>query len=140
MTSFDKEKYKKNGVYRLSSGQLSRYYYDIKEAMGRPDELNRMFLDIEKELPPNYDMFVGIESGGVPLAVICSLKTGKPFAILRKEKKSYGTKKVIEGYQNTGKVVLLDDVETTGESLYKAEMYLNTRGYQVIKKITVVKR
>lgn len=137
---FNKEKYKKKGKFLLASGQYSKFYYDIKEAMGEPHNLQKIFAGLMNDIPMNVELFVGVEYGGIPLAIICSIMTGKPYAILRKEQKSYGTIKVIEGYQGKGKVVLLDDVRTTGKTLRSAETYLNSQGYKVIKSLTVVER
>ena len=138
--SFDKEKYKKKGSFFLSSGQSSDFYYDIKEAMGTPQNLKRMYADFKLDLPLYFDLFIGLDYGGIPLAVTCSIMTGKPYAILRKKQKPYGTMKVIEGYQGKGKVVLLDDVSTTGKSLKSAEGYLTSQGYEIIKSIVIVDR
>lgn len=138
--NFDKEKYKKKGRFILASGQYSKYYYDIKEAMGKPENLQAMFTDMLNDIPCDVDLFIGIEYGGIPLAITCSSMTGKPYAILRKKQKAYGTMKVIEGYQGKGKAVLLDDVSTTGESLRKAEVYLTCQGYEIIKSIVIVER
>jgi orotate phosphoribosyltransferase len=136
----DYEKYKKTGSFTLASGQTSDHYYDIKEAMGLPNNLQLAFTELLQKMPCNFDSFIGLSFGGIPLAVICSIMTGKPYAILRKEQKSYGTMKIIEGYQKKGKVVLIDDVLHTGGSLEKAELYLNTLGYDVVKKIALYER
>ncbi len=138
--NFDKEKYKKKGSFFLHSGKSSDFYYDIKEAMGKPENLQAMFTDMLLDIPCDVDLFIGLESGGIPLAVTCSSMTGKPYAILRKKQKSYGTMKMIEGYQGKGKAVLLDDVSTTGESLRKAEVYLTCQGYEIVKSLVIVDR
>lgn len=127
------EKYKKTGDFTLSSGEKSDFYYDLKEAMGDPLILKDI---IEKIIKTHnfdeIDVIIGIEYGGVPLAVGVSIATGKPFAVLRKKKKAYGTEKRIEGYQGFGKVLLLDDVKTTGGSIEKAKEYLFDMGYRVV--------
>ena len=136
----DLEKYRKTGKFILSSGKESDHYYDVKEAMGEPSNLQKMFAVIMQSVPLEVDVFIGLAYGGIPLAVISSIMTGKPFAVLRKEEKKWGTKKLIEGWQKKGKAVLLDDVQTTGDSLDKAELYLNSQGYDVIAKIPIMVR
>jgi len=139
----DYEKYKKVGTFTLTSGQTSDHYYDIKEAIGMPANLQLAFTELLQKMlvvDGGFDSFIGLDFGGIPLAVICSVMTGKPYAILRKEQKSYGTMKRIEGYQTKGKVILIDDVKHTGASLDKAEKYLNTMGYNVVAKIALYER
>lgn len=134
------EKYKKTGKFKLSSGQTTDHYYDLKEAMGQPHNLHKIFNDIVIKIPPDVEVFIGLDYGGVPLAVMCSLMTGKPYAVLRKEQKEYGMQKRIEGYDKKGKTVVLDDVENTGETMRNAVKYLRENGYNVIKTLTIMKR
>lgn len=138
--TIDLKKYKKIGNYTLSSGKQSKFYYDIKEAMGEPSNLQKIFAKLMEEIPITTDLFIGIEYGGVPLAVTCSIMTGKPYAILRKNKKRHGTLTKIDGFKGKGNVVLLDDVLTTGNSIRKAEKFLTKHGYNIIKTLTVVDR
>jgi orotate phosphoribosyltransferase len=129
----DLEKYKKVGEFTLSSGKKSNVYYDLKEAMGEPEILNDVIQKIKTKWDlSNIDVIVGIEYGGVPLAVGLSLATNIPFAVLRKKAKEYGMGKRIEGYQRFGNAILLDDVKTTGGSIQKAKEYLTELGYNVI--------
>lgn len=139
-TIIDLEKYKREGNFQLSSGQYSEYYYDVKEAMGEPAILQKMFAKLMQDIPMDTELFVGIEYGGIPLALVCSVMTGKPYAILRKMKKEHGTKKRIEGSKIKGRTVLLDDVKTTGASIESAKRYLEGEGYNVIKTLTVMER
>ena len=134
------EKYKKIGNFTLSSGQQSHCYYDVKEAMGIPANLQSIFFELMQFIPPNVELFVGLEYGGVPLAVTCSLMTGKPYAVLRKQANQHGLEKRIEGFQGKGNVILLDDVKTTGSSISSAEQYLNKHGYNVLDTLVVIDR
>ena len=129
----DKEKYKKTGMFVLSSGHITDTYYDMKEAMGEPHNLTEIVNEIKSKYNmSNFDVIIGIDYGGVPLAVGLSLDTGIPYAVLRKELKNHGTKKRIEGFQGKGRVILLDDVKTTGTSMNKAKEYLIEQGYSVM--------
>ncbi len=134
------EAYNKKGVFRLSSGKLTDPYYDLKEAMGEPSNLQKMFAQLMPEIPMEVEVFIGLDYGGIPLALVCSLMTGKPYAVLRKKKKEHGTEKRIEGWEKKGRAVVLDDVENTGETIKEAVKYLKKDGYDVIKIITVMKR
>ena len=131
----DFEKYKKTGDFILSSGAKSDVYYDIKEAMGEPENLHefiRILLDKRYRDLKNIDVIAGIEYGGIPLAVGLSLYTDIPYVIIRKHAKSHGTKQLLEGYKKKGRVLLLDDVRTSGSSLKNAKEYLESLGYKVV--------
>lgn len=134
------EKYKINGEFKLSSGQITDHYYDLKQAMGDPVTLQQIFSELMPQIPMDVEIFIGIDYGGIPLAITCSLMTGKPYAVIKKARKEYGTMKRIEGTEKKGRVVLLDDVENTGETIKNSVKYLNENGYDVIKILTVMKR
>jgi len=137
----DLDKYKKTGKFQLSSGHESTYYYDVKEAMGEPTNLREMVSDLDKKHNmKDIDVIIGIDYGGIPLAVGLSLYTNVPFATVRKEAKDHGTKKRIEGYQQKGRVLLLDDVRTSGHSIKEAKEYLKSKGYTIEATATVMTR
>jgi len=134
-------KYKKTGKFTLSSGKESDFYYDIKEAMGEPENLREIISDLDKKHNmKNFDVIIGIDYGGIPLAVGLSLYTSLPFAVIRKEAKDHGTQKRIEGYQEIGNVLLLDDVRTSGNTIKESKDYLKSLGYKIIATETVMKR
>jgi len=135
------EKYKKTGMFTLSSGHITEEYFDIKEAMGEPEILREMIRELDrKHNMENIDVIIGIEIGGIPLAVGLSQYTNVPFAILRKEKNDHGMMKRIEGYKIVGRVLLLDDVKTSGNSLKDATDYLKSKGYSTITTDVVLDR
>ena len=127
------EKYKKVGSFKLSSGLQSEVYYDLKEAMGEPQNLMDMTDKLELQIINYPDIIIGLEYGGIPLAISLSLRLNIPYAILRKETKQYGIKNRIEGYQGKGKVLIVDDVSTTGKSIDDAHKYLESIGYNVVE-------
>lgn len=127
------DKYKKTGQFTLTSGAQTSVYYDIKEAMGEPQNLYDMAEEIALRLTKKPDVIIGLDYGGIPLAVALSLQLRIPYAVLRKEQKKYGTRKRIEGYQGKGRVLLVDDVTNTGASLDAAYAYLKSVGYDVIQ-------
>jgi len=136
----DFESYKKTGEFELTSGNKSKIYYDVKEAMGEPKNLQSIFFEFMQKIPCNVDLFIGLEYGGIPLAVTCSLMTGKPYAVLRKKSNKHGLGKRIEGYQGKGNVIILDDVLTTGNSLNEAIDYLRSCGYNILDSLVAMER
>lgn len=135
------ERYKKTGNFKLASGIVSPYYYDIKEAMGEPDNLKGFVRNlVKKHNMKDFDVIIGIDYGGIPLAVGLSLQTNLPYAVIKKQTKDHGTQKRIEGHQAIGNVLLLDDVITSGHSIREAKQYLKSLGYKIIATETVMKR
>jgi orotate phosphoribosyltransferase len=128
------------GDFTLTSGKKSKYYVDIKKASSRPDILKRIvkgFMDIGIQC----DKVAGMELGAVALIVAYSLETDKPFLIIRKGGRVHGTKKRIEGEIRTGeKVLLLEDVVTSGGSVIQAVDAIEEAGGEVVGILTVVDR
>lgn len=130
----------KIGKFKLSSGHTSNEYYDIKEAMGTCGILEEILIDMQERILEKPDVIIGLELGGIPLAVGLSMRMKIPFAIMRKRKHLHGMQNRIEGYQKRGKILLVDDVRTTGSSLIEAKKALEKLGYKVIQIETVITR
>jgi len=89
----------------------------------------------------NIDKIAGPALGAVPIATAVSLKTKKPLIIIRKEKKGYGTSKLIEGTIKEGdKVAIIEDVTTTGNSLLRAIRIIEENGGRVRRAFVIVDR
>lgn len=133
--------WKKTGDYKLSSGKHVNTYWDLKEMMGDPqllaEEVRRI---VRLRKMEDVKIIVGIDYGGVPLAIALSLMTNIPYAVLRKEAKNHGMAKRIEGCQTRGKCLLLDDVKSTGKSMEEAKKYLEEWRYQVIETHVLMER
>lgn len=130
----------KFGDFTLASGAKSSYYVDIKKASGRPDVL-RLIGDAIRPLAGGHTAIAGMELGAVPIAVAASLATGLPFLIVRKQAKAYGTGSRLEGDVPKGaRVLVVEDVTTTGGSSAEAIQVLREAGYVVDTCVTVVDR
>jgi orotate phosphoribosyltransferase len=128
------------GSFILTSGASSDYYIDIKKASTKPHILKKI---VEKmaEYVKDYNVIAGMELGAVPLVVALSLETGIPYVIIRKEKRGHGTKKQIEGMDVNGKkVLIIEDVTTTGNSVIKSINILRENKAIVDKVLVVVDR
>ena len=96
---------------------------------------------INEEIDDDIDKIAGPALGAVPIATAVSLESGKPLLMIRKEKKGYGTSKLIEGNLIEGdNVILVEDVTTTGGSLLKAINAILDNGGVVKKAFVVVDR
>lgn len=128
------------GEFTLTSGRTSRYYVDVKKAASRPDLLRRIARTLADRLD-DADVVAGVELGAVPLVVAASLESGLPFALLRKGERAHGTGRGIEGADvKDRRVVILEDVTTSGGSVAEAVERLRAAGATVERVETVVDR
>ncbi|MHC4985985.1 MAG: orotate phosphoribosyltransferase [Planctomycetota bacterium] len=122
------------GDFVLRSGKRSRYYLDKYLFETQPDILAEMGRRLA-EFAGDVDLIAGPELGAVALAAATAMAADKPFAIVRKAQKDYGTSKLIEGADVAGKTVLLvEDVGTTAGAALEAAGTLTEAG-AVIKRM-----
>ena len=128
------------GRFILTSGAVSDYYIDIKNASTDPITLKHIATTIASHTA-KYELIAGMELGAVPLIVALSLETNLPYVIIRKEKREHGTGKQIEGGTvKAKKTILIEDVTTSGGSVIKSIRILKEHGADVDQVITVVDR
>ena len=98
---------------------------------------------LSETLPGGIDRLAGVELGAVPLVVATALHTGLPYVIVRKAAKEYGGSagRAVEGVIEEGeKVVLLEDVVSTGTQAVRAARELVGLGVEVVKVVAVLDR
>ncbi|EPB79945.1 hypothetical protein ANCCEY_01011 [Ancylostoma ceylanicum] len=122
----------KFGEFVLKSGQTSPIYIDLRECFGYAD-LMGLACDGLKSLIETadvpFDAIVGVPYAALPYATLVSYRNLKPLIIIRKEAKSYGTKKLVEGlYKKGEKVIVIEDVVTTGGSIRDVVNILRDEG------------
>jgi orotate phosphoribosyltransferase len=128
------------GRFTLRSGKVADSYYDKYRFMADPEVLRAICQAMAEALPP-CDFVGGIEVGGIPLATGVSLAAGKPLLIIRKAAKTYGTERLIEGADPAGKrVVLIEDVVTTGGQIVLSADELRKAGAEVVAALCVIDR
>ncbi len=130
------------GEFTLSSGKKSSVYVDVKHACTFPDLLEEIANQMAEKLKNvEFDRIACVELGGVPLAVALSLKTRKPYIIFRKVRKDYGVESDAVGDIRAGeKIVVVEDVTTTGTSAASVVDRVEKRGGRVVAVLTVVDR
>ena len=130
------------GDFTLSSGKKSDYYINMKKAITEPEILStiaKLITDLISN--ENIDKIAGPALGAVPIATAVSLESKIPLLMIRKEKKGYGTSKLIEGDLKLGdNVIVVEDVTTTGGSLLKAIHAIQDNGGNVKRAFVVVDR
>ncbi|MBE9055525.1 orotate phosphoribosyltransferase [Sphaerospermopsis sp. LEGE 08334] len=135
------------GDFVLSSGQSSSYYINGKQVTLHPQgalAIGRLILHI---LPVDTQAVAGLTLGADPIVSAVSLVSVYenrpiPALIIRKEAKGHGTMAYIEGptLPAGAKVVVLEDVVTTGQSALKAVERLQAAGYTVDRVISLIDR
>ena len=135
------------GDFTLSSGAKSSYYINCKQVTLRADGaliIGRLLLSL---LPEDTQAVAGLTLGADPIVASVSVVSAYenrpiPALIIRKEPKGHGTKAYIEGpaLETGAKVVVLEDVVTTGGSAMLAVERLQAAGYQVERIISIVDR
>ena len=134
----------------LASGRESDFFIDCKQAVLTAEGhalVGEAMLDALARLPA-CDAVAGVELGGCPLAsavALTSFQRGRPLdaVYVRKDAKDHGSKRTLEG--NTGlaagaRIVILEDVVTTGGSTLKAAAKLRDAGYEVAGVVALVDR
>jgi orotate phosphoribosyltransferase len=146
-----KRSFSKGQETKLVSGRSSNFYFNMKPSMLDPEGGHLIASLILKTLKgADVDFIGGLEMGAVPLAVavaVTSQITGWPLRafFVRKQAKEHGARKLIEGLAPEEslarkRVIVLEDVTTTGASALKAVEALNAEGAIIVGAISVVDR
>jgi len=129
------------GTFTLRSGELSDYYIDKYRLTTDPALLARIVDALLPFIPPHTDRIAGTAVGAVPLSTALSLRTGLPALIVRADIKAHGTAKGVEGYLASGdRVVLIEDIVTSGGAALAAAGALSEAGAHVLGVLCVVDR
>lgn len=135
------------GSFTLASGKKSDHYWDGKKVTLDPRGaylVGSAVFGIVSRL--NVDAIGGLEIGAIPIATsvaMASRESEKPVPafIVRKRPKDYGTQSEIEGHVPLNeRVVIVDDVITTGDSVLRAIEAVERRQCRVVKVVALVDR
>lgn len=137
------------GTFTLSSGKESDFYVDCKKTMGLAQGLTLMgdvMLEAIRESGIQVDAVGGQVMGAVPIAVAISQASyGTDLELnafsVRKQAKIHGTRNMVEGPVESGdRVVILDDVVTSGKSACAAIENCQAEGLEVALVLVLVDR
>jgi orotate phosphoribosyltransferase len=134
------------GEFRLTSGRSSNFFIDLKKTMFDPEGAS-LLADLLLEMIRTEDVecIGGMETGAIPLVAALCLRSWpeKPLRgfFIRKEAKGHGTDQRVDGLLGPGsRVILFEDVTTTGGSALRAAEEARRNQCRIVKVITVVDR
>lgn len=121
--------------FTWASGIKSPIYCDNRIALSYPDVrtlICEAFADIIDDFG-SYDKIAGVATAGIPHGAILAQKLDKSFCYIRSKAKAHGRQNQIEGVLNAGdKVILVEDLISTGGSVLKAAEAVKENGAEVL--------
>lgn len=131
--------------FQLASGEMSHYFFDGKKALSQGRDLGtagEAMLELAKELGIEFDAVGGLTLGADHFAHIIAFLGEREWFTVRKAVKGRGTNRRVEGADLNGdtRVLLVDDVVTTGGSIREAYDEIVKTGAAVTGAITLVDR
>jgi orotate phosphoribosyltransferase len=136
----------KFGDFTLSSGKKSSYYVDLRVIPSFPHQFRKMVKGLQALISDqigydNFDCLASVPTGGLVIASALAIETVKPLVYIRSQPKEHGTSKSIEGKIEKGvKILMVDDVTTTGTSVSNAITLLKEAGAKITDVYVVIDR
>lgn len=136
----------KFGEFTLASGKKSSYYVDLRLVPSYPHQFRNMIKYLQNNIVESiglnsFDSLVSVPTGGLIIASALAIEIVKPLIYVRSKPKDYGTSKSVEGQIYEGmKVVMIDDVATTGGSVVNAIKSLKEANITIEDAYVIVNR
>jgi uridine monophosphate synthetase len=133
----------KFGDYILASGKKSPYYIDLRQTISSPITMdwigNALTRIVINEIGRDkVDRILGVPTAGVPFATVVSQKLAIPLIYYRQARKEHGVRKKIEGIlDRNDRVLIIDDLITTGESVIESAEVVRDQG-GVVNELAVL--
>jgi orotate phosphoribosyltransferase len=136
----------KFGDFTLASGKKSSYYVDLRLVPSYPHQFRRMIKHLQNLISEqigfdDIDSIASVPTGGLVIASALAYELVKPLVYVRSQAKEYGTGKLVEGIVKPDmKILLIDDVATTGGSVINGIRELKKSGAKTTEAYVIVNR
>jgi orotate phosphoribosyltransferase len=136
----------KFGIFKLTSGKASPYYIDLRIVPSFPDAFTEICDFYAQQITSQiglkrFDRIAGVPIAGIPFASQIAYNLRKPFLYVRKGLRRHGRQRRVEGILVSGdRVLLVDDLVTTGLTLRKAAEAIRAEGGVVDKAVAFLDR
>ena len=136
----------KFGDFTLASGKKSSYYVDLRLVPSYPHQFRHMIKHLQSLISEqigfdDIDSIASVPTGGLVIASALAYELVKPLVYVRSQTKEYGTGKLVEGIVKPGmKILLIDDVATTGGSVINGIRELKKSGAKITDAYVIVNR
>ncbi|MBS3740435.1 orotate phosphoribosyltransferase [Candidatus Bipolaricaulota bacterium] len=132
------------GQFTLTSGQQSPYYVDLRLLPSHPElfaQATDLTVELIEAMNEDYDSICAVPTGGLPFGTLLAYKLEKSLLYVRKEGKSHGEGRKVEGKMKEGdELLVVDDIITTGGSVIDAVESIREAGGEVDKVVVLVDR
>ena len=136
----------KFGTFKLTSGEISPYYMDLRIVPSFPDAFSKICDFYIKLIKTDvgideFDRIAGIPTAGISFASIAAYYLKKPFTYVRTSERQHGRGRQVEGILLPGdRVLLMDDLITKGGSILNAAQSVRAEGGVVTDAVVLMDR
>jgi orotate phosphoribosyltransferase len=134
-------KFQPSNPFTWASGWKAPIYCDNRKILSYPETrgfICSQFVEVIKAKYPNVEVIAGVATGAIAHGVLVAEKLGLPFIYVRSKPKGHGLENLIEGDLKPGqKVVVIEDLVSTGESSLKAAEAISDFGGNVLGMVAI---
>ncbi|SFD71593.1 orotate phosphoribosyltransferase [Thermophagus xiamenensis] len=127
--------------FTWASGWVSPIYCDNRQTLSYPNIRNFIKIQFARRIMerwPEVDVIAGVATGAIAQGAMVADLLGKPFVYVRSSPKGHGLENLIEGDLKPGqKVVVIEDLISTGGSSLKAVEALRNNGGEVLGMMAI---
>jgi len=130
-----------NNPFTWASGWKSPIYCDNRKILSYPETrtyIRDKFVEVIREKYPDAEVIAGVATGAIAIGVLVAEQLGLPFIYVRSKPKGHGLENLIEGdLKPFQKVVVIEDLVSTGISSLKAAEAVNNFGGEVVGMVSI---